>query len=82
MRTGRKPLVARFGGIPLRRQKWTIVNDRPPVPVTVRRKELITRLLADMCELCKKKATVEVHHVRNLNELAPPGRPQPVLGGN
>jgi hypothetical protein len=30
-RHGRKPLVARFGGIPLRRQKKAVLQDREPV---------------------------------------------------
>ena len=41
-RDGRKPLVARFGGIPLRRNKNAVLTDRKPAPVTFRRKELIT----------------------------------------
>ena len=41
-RAGRKPLVARFGGIPLRRQQNAVLTDRQPVPVTIRRKELIS----------------------------------------
>ena len=31
-RNGRKPLVARFGGIPLRRQKDAVITDRGPSP--------------------------------------------------
>ena len=31
---GRKPLVARFGGIPLKRQKKAVIDDRPAVPAT------------------------------------------------
>ena len=44
-RAGRKPLVARFGGIPLKRQKKAVLDDRPAVPATTR-KELVTRLHA------------------------------------
>jgi hypothetical protein len=33
-RAGRKPLVARFGGIPLKRQKKAVITDRPPAPLT------------------------------------------------
>ena len=51
-RSGRKPLVARFGGIPLRRQKDTVISDRALVPGVIRHKELVTRLLADRCEIC------------------------------
>jgi hypothetical protein len=32
-RADRKPLVARFGGIPLRRQRRTVLTDRNPAPV-------------------------------------------------
>jgi group II intron reverse transcriptase/maturase len=76
-RDGRKPLVARFGGIPLRRQKKAVLTDRQAVPVTVRRKELIWRLRAGRCELCEQRADVRVHHVRKLADLTTPGRSQP-----
>ena len=76
-RAGRKPLIARFGGIPLRRQKKAVLTDRQPVPVSTRRKELISRLQAGRCELCEQRARVQVHHVRKLADLARPGRPQP-----
>lgn len=77
-REGRKPLVARFGGIPLRRKKNAVLTDRTPAPVTVRRKELVTRLQAGRCELCQRTgATVEVHHARKLADLQRPGQPQP-----
>jgi hypothetical protein len=33
-RAGRKPLVARFGGIPLQRQKTAVLADRQPIPTT------------------------------------------------
>ncbi|TCJ31280.1 maturase [Parafrankia sp. BMG5.11] len=75
-RPGKKPLVARFGGIPLRRQEKAVVNDRPPVPATTR-KELLTRLHTGQCEWCQRRADVEVHQVRSLTSLAKPGRPQP-----
>jgi hypothetical protein len=77
-RNSRRPLVARFGGIPLRRQKRAVLQDRLPTPVTARRKELISRLLAGRCEWCEQRTTTgEVHHVRRLADLARPGRPQP-----
>ena len=76
-RAGRKPLVARFGGIPLRRQKKAVLNDRQPVPATGR-KELIARLRKGWCELCERRAQVEVHQVAKLADLSKPGRPQPV----
>lgn len=76
-RAGRKPLVARFGGIPLKRQKKAVLQDRQPVPVT-RPKELTTRLQTGRCELCERRAPVEVHQVRSLADLTQPGRPQPL----
>jgi group II intron reverse transcriptase/maturase len=75
-RAGRKPLAARFGGIPLKRQKKAVLQDRQPVPVTGR-KELITRLQTGRCELCEERASVEVHQIRKLADLAAPRRPQP-----
>ena len=67
--TGSKPLVARFGGIPLRRQKNAVINDRPPDRLIYPRRELITRLQGNRCELCQRPGEVEAHHVRNLAEL-------------
>ena len=75
-RPGRKPLIARFGGIPLKRQKKAVIDDRPAVPATTR-KELVTRLRAGRCEWCQQHAAVEVHQVRKLADLTRPGRPQP-----
>jgi hypothetical protein len=43
-RSGRKPLVARFGGIPLKRQPGAVVTDRIPERVIYPRKELPLRL--------------------------------------
>jgi hypothetical protein len=79
-RAGRKPLVARFGGIPLQRQRSAVLTDRLPTPATAHRKgtELIHRLRAGRCELCEQRADVHVHHVRKLADLSRPGRPQPV----
>jgi AI2M/AI1M-like HNH endonuclease len=77
-RAGRTPLTARFGGIPLRRKRNAVLTDRVPTPVNVRRKELVTRLQAGRCELCKHTgATVDLHHVRALADLDQPGHPQP-----
>ncbi|MCX5262048.1 hypothetical protein OOK27_49365 [Streptomyces canus] len=72
-RKNRKPLVARFGGIPLQRQRATELVDREPVRVDYPQKELIARLLADTCEICGSKGNVQVHHVRALADLAHAG---------
>src|SRR3954451_20640042 len=73
-RDDRKPLVARFGGIPLKRQKAAALTDRAPTGATYPHKELIKRLLADICELCGQLDNMEVHHVRTLTELTKPGQ--------
>jgi group II intron reverse transcriptase/maturase len=75
-RPGRKPLVTRFGGIPLKRQKKAAIADRLPAPPT-RRKELTQRLRTRRCEWCDTLTDVEIHQVRKLADLARTGRPQP-----
>ena len=70
-----KPLVATFGGIPLRRQKNAVLRDREPVLATPRRKELVHRLLAGQCELCGQADKVHVHQIRKLSDLNQPGQP-------
>lgn len=76
-RTDRKPLVGRFGGIPLRQNKKTVVTDRRLAPVNIKRKELVTRLLAERCEACGRIDVVEVHHVAKLADLGKPGSRPP-----
>ncbi|MBC9719704.1 maturase, partial [Streptomyces sp. TRM66268-LWL] len=47
---GRKPLVARFGGLPLKRQRTAWLIDRQPVMTSAHRgNELIDRLVAGWC---------------------------------
>ncbi|MGW0643874.1 reverse transcriptase domain-containing protein [Streptomyces badius] len=73
----RKPLVARFGGIPLRRQRTAVVKDREPMtPNRINRTELVKRLLADACEMCESRKQVEVHHIRKLADVNRPGQPE------
>jgi group II intron reverse transcriptase/maturase len=73
---GKKPLVARFGGIPLKRQRTAVITDRNPIMATARRNELIHRLLAGQCEMCEGREGLQVHHVRKLADLNKPGRPE------
>lgn len=69
-RPGKQPLVARFGGIPLVRDKKAALIDRSPThQVTYPRKELVRRLLARRCELCGNPDRVTVHQVRSLASL-------------
>ncbi len=72
-----RPLVTRFGGIPLTRRKTAIIEDRVPGRNPLVRKEIITRLLRNRCELCHTSGPVHVHHVAKLAELAPPGPGRP-----
>jgi group II intron reverse transcriptase/maturase len=76
-REGRKPLVARFGGIPLKRHKTAVVTDRVATGPVYPNKELIRRLQAGRCEICKRTDGITVHHVRALADLRRPGQPQP-----
>ena len=73
-RDGRPALVARFGGIPLKRQKAAVLTDRAPIR-SFPNKELITRLLANRCELCQRTDAVQVHHIRKLADLDMTGHP-------
>jgi group II intron reverse transcriptase/maturase len=75
-RKDRPALVSRFGGLPLRRQKWAEITDRRPAREPYPRKELITRLLKGRCELCASTDDIYVHHVARLADLAKTG-PQP-----
>ena len=77
-RAGRKPLVARLGGIPLKRQKRAVIDDRIIAPINSRRRELVTRLQKRWCELCDKWAReVEVHQIPKIADLAKIKEPQP-----
>jgi len=77
----KKPLVARFGGIPLRRQKNAVLIDRVQaltqrllVPQVVRHRELVSRLLLDRCEVCGSTEGVQVHQIRKLADLIRAGQ--------
>ena len=73
-REGKKPLVGRWGGIPLKRRKTAVLVDDAPVVYRRDRSDLLTRLLADTCERCGSTENVEVHHIRKLADLQRPGR--------
>jgi group II intron reverse transcriptase/maturase len=76
-RAGRKPLVARFGGIPLIRQKNAFIDDRVFGRNTHPGAELVTRLLKGQCELCEHSGPVQSHQVRKLADLKPSEPAQP-----
>ncbi len=73
---GRKPLIARWGGISLARNSKAILNDAP-LQISGPRAELERRLLAQACELCGSRENIEVHHVRALKDLRTKGRAEP-----
>ena len=77
VRDGKPALVARFGGIPLIRNKDAVLADRVRVRVPYPRKELVIRLRARRCELCGDVGPVLVHQVRRLASLGQPGPGQP-----
>jgi hypothetical protein len=73
----KKPLVATWGGIPLKRNMEATLNEQTP-RLWNDRTELVLRLLADFCELCGSEEEVEVHHERAMRKLHEyPGRPKP-----
>jgi group II intron reverse transcriptase/maturase len=74
---GQSPLVARFGGVPLRYNKWVAINDAPTKPVWSGRSEVVERLLAQECELCGATSNIEVHHIRKLADLKRYGQANP-----
>jgi group II intron reverse transcriptase/maturase len=76
-REGRRELVARFGGIPLKQNRRAVIRDPEPVLAPYPRKELIKRLRKRECELCETGATVAVHQVASLKALGKPGPGQP-----
>jgi hypothetical protein len=73
---GRKPLIARWGGISLARNPKATLNDAP-LQICGPRAELERRLLAEKCELCGSQKNVEVHHIRALKDLWVKGQAAP-----
>jgi group II intron reverse transcriptase/maturase len=76
-RNGKQPLVARFGGVPLKRNKHTVLADQVPKRAPYPRKELTIRLLRSRCEMCEQPGKVLVHQVRKLASLGSPDTGQP-----
>ena len=76
-REGKRPLVAQWGGISLKRNIKAELDDSPPQS-WVSRSELEKRLLADICERCGSQDRIQVHHIRGMRDLDKPGRsPKP-----
>lgn len=73
-----KPLCAQFGNKPIRRQQSRIIIDEI-TSLYPARTELVTRLLANTCELCGSTEKIRGHHVRQLKDIQRKyrGRPEP-----
>jgi group II intron reverse transcriptase/maturase len=76
-RNGKKDLIARFGGIPLKHDGRAVIRDPAPVPAAAPPKELVHRLRRRACELCETSSTVAVHQVAKLADLGKAGPGQP-----
>jgi hypothetical protein len=78
-REGKKPLVATFGGIPLKHNKQAVLVDRVPTPIRSEQKEVIRRLIRGKCELCEMKDDrCVVHQVKKLVDLERMGKKRPL----
>ena len=73
-REKKNPLVAIFGGLPLKRRKNPPIEDRVILPYARITSEIVERLLNDTCEVCGSKENVEMHHVRHLKDLNKKGK--------
>jgi len=67
-REGKRPLIAQWGGITLKRKMSANAKDVER-RVWNTRSELEQRLLADTCEQCGSSDQVQVHHIRALKDL-------------
>ena len=65
---GKKPLVATFGGLRLRKTH-TAIKDPGLMPYIRRRSEIGERLLNDPCEVWESKEHIPMHHIRHLADL-------------
>lgn len=74
-RVGKKPLIASFGEIPLRRQRRAVLDDHiNGICYQPRHTEILQRMQADRCEICGSTDRVQVHHVRKLADLKRKGK--------
>jgi hypothetical protein len=66
-REGKRPLIAKCGETPLRVDKTAYLPDEiPTFKIVGTKSELVTRLVADKCELCGAEGAVQAHHVNKL----------------
>ena len=70
-REGKNSLIASFGDIKLKRTRDLSSNHQEDEFRTIynSKSELLTRILADKCELCGNEKDIEVHHIRKISDL-------------
>jgi group II intron reverse transcriptase/maturase len=74
-RESKPALLARFGGESLKTEPFAVIEDIPlDLDIAPPRNELLTRLLADQCEICGSRSNIEVHHIRALADLQTRGQ--------
>jgi group II intron reverse transcriptase/maturase len=78
-RPDKEPLVATFGGIPFERipEGMGVVDFSAATAWSKpanKRSEVVQRMMAGRCELCKWEGPVQVHHIRKLADIDRPGR--------
>jgi group II intron reverse transcriptase/maturase len=73
-REGKKPLIAIFGGLSLRRKMDAAIKDQVIINYARTRSEIIERLLHDKCAQCGAEGEIEMHHIRKLADLKKQGK--------
>jgi len=74
-REAKKPLVATFGEIPLKRRMGAVLKDHiNGISFQPRHTEIIQRLQAERCEICGSDEGIQVHHIRKLADLQREGQ--------
>jgi hypothetical protein len=73
-REHKKPLIAIFGGLALKRRKQAVIHDQVLTAYVNTRSELVERLLKDTCDVCGSHERIEMHHVRKLADLNRQGK--------
>jgi hypothetical protein len=72
-RESKKPLVAVFGGLSLKRSRKP-VKDQLLTSYVRERSEIVEKLLNDTCATCGAKEKVQMHHIRKLRDLNKQGK--------
>ena len=72
---GKEPIKSSLWWHPIEKDKLAAIRDVNLKRYTDLRSELLQRLLADTCEVCKKMGRIEVHHIRALKEPILKGKP-------